>query len=300
MTELPVCPTCGSSTDSARMLKQLDCPNSGNGSLSVRIVECPECGHVFLNPQPSSEELAPYYQADYHVFADPLDKDSSVDRLIAAKLHGDRLNHALVVKGGRYLDIGCGLGEMVAAMARLGVEAEGVEPGARAVERARGLGSQVFHGTLEQARYPDETFDCVTLYHVLEHAPDPVALLTECRRILKPTGEIFVGVPNFESMTRRWVGWGWGAIDAPRHLHHFRAEPIRRAVERAGLHVVRIHTESFPEHIELDLAMNLRRRCLVPARITLKTGLVRPLARYLATKGSANGHGEALNLHLRK
>ena len=299
MIELSACPACGESALAARLLKRIDCRNRGNGSLPIHLVECP-CSHVFINPQPSSQELAPYYRSDYHVFANPIALDSAVDRLIATKLQGDRLNHALVVKGGRYLDIGCGLGEMVAAMARLGVDAEGVEPGAPAVERARGLGLKVFHGTLHEARYPDETFDSVSMYHVLEHTPDPIEVLAECRRILKPSGEIFVGVPNFDSLVRGWIGWNWPGIDPPRHLHHFRAASIRLAAARAGLKVVQLDTESFPEHIELDLANFLRRRALVPARFTLGARFNRPLARYLARKGSTTGRGEALNLHLRR
>ena len=117
MIELSVCPACSELAHAARLLKRINCRNRGNGSLTIRLVGCP-CSHVFINPQPSSQELAPYYRSDYHVFANPIAMDSAVDQLIAAKLRGDRLNHALVVKGGRYLDIGCGLGEMVRAFGR--------------------------------------------------------------------------------------------------------------------------------------------------------------------------------------
>jgi 2-polyprenyl-3-methyl-5-hydroxy-6-metoxy-1,4-benzoquinol methylase len=297
MTDVATCPICGEPATAARVLRRTECRHARNGTLSVRLVEC-ICKHVFIHPQPSSQELAPFYQSDYHVFANGIDEQSAIDQIITGKLRGNRLNHALVVNGGRYLDIGCGLGEMVAAMARLGVEAEGVEPGAPAVERARGKGLKVFHGTLHDARFADETFDSVSMYHVLEHVPDPISVLTECRRILKPTGELFIGVPNFDSLLRNWVGWNWAGIDAPRHLHHFRAESIRRAASRAGLKVVDLDTESLPESIEVDFADFLRKRALIPRRVTLKSHVARPLARYLATKGSTSGRGDALNLHL--
>src|SRR5215467_9071045 len=106
MIDLSACPACSESTHAARLLKRIDCRNRRNGSLPISLVECP-CSHVFINPQPSSQELAPYYRSDYHVFANPIAMDSTVDRLIATKLRGDRLTHALVVKGRRYLDIGC-------------------------------------------------------------------------------------------------------------------------------------------------------------------------------------------------
>ena len=119
-------------------------------------------------------------------------------------------------------------------------------------------------------------------------------------RLRQPDRLRFRGVPKFDSLIRGWIGWNWPGIDPPRHLHHFRAASIRLVAARAGLKVVQLDTESFPEHIELDLANLLRRRALVPARFTLGARLNRPLARYLARKGSTTGRGEALNLHLRR
>lgn len=184
-------------------------------------------------------------------------------------------------------------------MARLGMQAEGVEPAGAAVERARSLGLTIVHGMLADAHYPDASFDSLSLYHVLEHAPDPVALLAECRRILKPGGEMVVGVPNYESLVRGLVGWVWSAYDLPRHLHHFTAESLGQAARRAGLEVVSIGSESLPEHVEAELAGWLRRRAKVPLRLTMATHLTRPLARSLARRGNASGRGEALVAHLR-
>ena len=153
---------------------------------------------------------------------------------------------------------------------------------------------------LHDARYPDGSFDSMSMYHVLERTPDPVVVLAECRRILKPGGELFVGVPNFDSLVRTWIGWLWSGLDLPRHLHQFRADSIRRAARRAGLEVVQLETESFPEHVEGELAAFLRRRALVPRRFTLKSQVTLPLAGVLARKGNASGRGESLNVHLRR
>ena len=222
-----------------------------------------------------------------------------MDRLLARKHRGDRLNHARVVPGGKYLDVGCGLGEMVAGMARLGMEAEGVEPSPAAVDRVQSIGLKIHLGTLHDAQFPDSRFDSISLYHVLEHTPNPVAILAECRRILNPRGEIVVGVPNFASLVRSLVGCTWSAYDLPRHLHHFCQSSIRSVAARAGLTVVAMETESFSEHVEGELAMWARRRLKVPARLTLKTGVTRPLAAYLAKKGNASGRGESIVVHLR-
>jgi ubiquinone/menaquinone biosynthesis C-methylase UbiE len=298
MINLLACPACGAATGDLRAIIRKDVHQGGGTSLSTRLVDC-GCGHVFINPQPTWEELSPFYQSDYHVFADPLPDAASVDRLLACKHHGERLNHALVVPGGKYLDVGCGLGQMVAAMARLGMEAEGVEPGQAAVERARAIGLKIHVGMLHDAQFPDARFDSLSLYHVLEHTLDPVAVLTECRRILSPTGEILVGVPNFESYVRSLVGSTWTAYDLPRHVQHFCQSSISRVAARAGLTITAMETESLPEHVELELAKWLRRRLKVPARLTLKTGATRRFAAHLAKKGTASGRGESLIVYLR-
>jgi SAM-dependent methyltransferase len=299
MTELFSCPACAAPAVEAHELRVVDCrPAAGTGPvLLIRLVQC-GCGHAFVNPQPTWEELSPFYQSDYHVFADVLPDAARVDRLIAERHRGDRLNHARLVAGGRYLDVGCGLGEMVAGMARLGMNAEGVEPSRVAVDRAQGLGLKVFHGMLQDACYPDAAFDSVSMYHVLEHTPDPVTVLAECRRILKPGGELLVGVPNFESRVRGLVGWCWTALDLPRHLQHFTPDSLERAARRAGLAVTAVETESLPAHVELELATWLRRRLLVPKRLTLATRVTWPVATFLSRQGNATGRGEAIVAHL--
>jgi hypothetical protein len=82
-------------------------------------------------------------------------------------------------------------------------------------------------------------------------------------------------------------------------LHHFSQSSIGSVAARAGLTVTAIETESFPEHVELELVNWLRRRLKVPARLTLKSGATRPLAVYLANKGNVSGRGESIVVHLR-
>jgi 2-polyprenyl-3-methyl-5-hydroxy-6-metoxy-1,4-benzoquinol methylase len=291
-------PACGAPTSNSREIIRKDVQHGDGPPLSTRVVEC-GCGHAFINPQPTWEELSPFYQTDYHVFADQVPDTATVDRLLARKHRGDRLNHASVVPGGKYLDVGCGLGEMIAGMARLGVDAEGVEPSPAAVDRAQSLGLKVHLGMLHDAQFPDSRFDSLSLDHVLEHTPNPVVILAECRRILNPKGEIVVGVPNFGSLVRSLVGCTWSVYDLPRHLHHFCQCSTRNVAARAGLTVVAMETELLPEHVEVELATALRRRLKVPARLTLKTGTTRPPAAYLANKGNASGRCESIVVRLR-
>jgi 2-polyprenyl-3-methyl-5-hydroxy-6-metoxy-1,4-benzoquinol methylase len=298
MKHLTNCPTCGTAVSKTRAVRHFRSFHQGH-FIDTQLVEC-TCGHVFANPQPSWVELPPFYGGDYHVFArDPLDA-SLIDQLIATRSSDGRFNHLKVLPGGRYLDVGCGLGVMVAAMSRLGMKAEGVEPSPVAAEKARDAGLVIFCGTLEDAKCDSESFDCISLYHVLEHAPDPIRLLRECCRLLKPGGEVVVGVPNYNSLILSLVGSVWSALDQPRHLHLFRPASMRRAADRAGLRIVAMETESLVEHVEGELVRWLRRRMFVPARLTLATHAVRPLAARLASAGNRSGRGEAIVARMEK
>jgi SAM-dependent methyltransferase len=238
MKQLTNCPACGASAKLSRVVSRHS-SRHGAASIDTQLAEC-SCGHVFTNPQPTWDDLAPFYGGDYWVFVKPQLDAAGIDELIASRSFNGRFNHVKIVPGGRFLDVGCALGDMVAAMARLGMQAQGVEPSPIAAEKARAGGLEIHCGTLEDAKYDDECFDCISMFHVLEHTPDPVGVLGECRRILKPTGEMIVGVPNYNSLVHRILGSGWTGLDQPRHLQHFRpvgaiyGRPCRPAHCRVG------------------------------------------------------------------
>ncbi len=221
-----------------------------------------------------------------------------IGRWIEQRRHGDRFNHVPIVIGGRFLDVGCGSGDMVAAMACLGMESEGVEPSRYAATKATEAGLKVTCGLLHDAAFPNAAFDAVSMFHVLEHTPDPIEVLRECRRILKPGGELVIGVPNFDSLVFALVGKGWVGLQLPSHVQHFSPTSLRIAADRAGLAVGLIETESFPEHVEGELTNWLRRRFLVPGRLTKRTGFLRGISAHLARKGEATLRGESIVAHL--
>lgn len=304
MITLEECPACGGAVNDARFVHRfMTAPPRDEPRLQTILVRCSRCGHVFSNPQPSWNELAPFYGGgsmyENHHGDKGFDFDK-VERLIANKFDGSRFNHIPVIKGGRYLDVGSGDGLLVAGMARLGMESHGVEPRADAVAACRAVGLDVREGTLEEAQFPNDYFDCMSMNHVLEHVPAPVTLLHECRRVLKPGGEFVVGVPNYRSMLFGLVGWMWLGLDPPRHLHQFGEETLRLVAERAGLTVKAVVSESLPEFVEAELARWLRRWARAPMRLTLKTKVARPLASLLARRGNNSGRGEALVAYLTK
>jgi SAM-dependent methyltransferase len=143
-------------------------------------------------------------------------------------------------KPARLLDVGCGSGVLLARMQSFGWQAEGVELDPDGVNAARARGVLVRQGTLEQQAFPENHFDAVHSAHVIEHVYDPVSLLRECHRILKPGGTLVILTPNVESWGHKQFGSAWLNLDPPRHLVLFSAATLRRAAEQAGLTVQRL------------------------------------------------------------
>jgi 2-polyprenyl-3-methyl-5-hydroxy-6-metoxy-1,4-benzoquinol methylase len=145
---------------------------------------------------------------------------------------------------GTLLDVGCGSGEFIERMHALGWEVAGVDPDPRAVAFAVRRERRVFEGTIADVP-PDLRYDVIVLSHVIEHVPDPVALLRECgRRLRQSSSRIVVTTPNVKSLGHRWFGKYWRGLEVPRHLQLFSPETLAECVKRAGLSVHSLTTES--------------------------------------------------------
>jgi 2-polyprenyl-3-methyl-5-hydroxy-6-metoxy-1,4-benzoquinol methylase len=139
---------------------------------------------------------------------------------------------------GRALDIGTGNGVYAATLKRIGWDVTGVEFDAEAARNtAARHGLRVLNCTLEEARFEDEAFDFISMFHVIEHLPDPVATLREVRRVLRVGGQLMLRTPNFDSLTRRATGRHWRGVEAPRHLYLFNRRSLARALTEAGFRV---------------------------------------------------------------
>lgn len=146
---------------------------------------------------------------------------------------------------GKLLDLGCGDGRFLALMRDAGWDVKGIEPDPTAAKVAQQeLGISVTVGTLADAKFPDESFDAVTLSHVIEHVHDPVALLSECRRVLKPGGSAVIVTPNIASLGHQKFESSWRGLEPPRHLHIFSVGTLRACCERAGLRVQALRTSA--------------------------------------------------------
>jgi len=138
------------------------------------------------------------------------------------------------------LDVGCGDGSFLDALAQQGWEVNGTELSvsiaATAMER---LGDRIHVGGISDAGFPQNSFDLITFWHVLEHLEDPRRALSDAERLLKPDGRIVVAVPNLTSWQAGWFKEHWLHLDVPRHRWHFSPKVLETLAHRSGLYVDR-------------------------------------------------------------
>ncbi len=209
----------------------------------AQFVRCKNCGLIYQNPRPTFEAMQRHYPPEYTSYSDPLtclEKPFSLRKL--AVLYGLYKRTRFVTKHkstpGRLLDVGCATGAFLWAMQKRNWEVYGVEISQSAVMVARNRYQlEVFHGTLQEAAFPTEFFDVVTMWDVLEHLHDLQNSLQEVYRILKPNGLFLARVPNFSSLDAKWFKSNWAGLDAPRHLYVFTPQTLTKLVEKNGFSV---------------------------------------------------------------
>jgi SAM-dependent methyltransferase len=242
--ETAACLVCGASLEGARSLATPDRKGIAPPG-TYRILVCPDCGGGNTEPRVPPEELGPYYESEEygpHVsggLMGPLFGFAMTTRLRTARLFRPLRR----MEPGTLLDVGCGRGDLGAALIRRGWTVAGLDASPRAVAEAVERGVDAKLGTLEGAELPADTYDAIVFHHALEHVVDPVASLQAARRALKPGGTRLIGVPNFDSNRSHRYGERWWLLELPRHRFHFTPKALGIALERAGF-----ETESLRPH----------------------------------------------------
>jgi SAM-dependent methyltransferase len=144
--------------------------------------------------------------------------------------------------GGRFLEVGFGDGSTLARMRELGWSVVGIEVDPVSVANTRSLGLDTREGPLKSHAFPDASFDAIYASHVVEHVHDPLGLLQECLRILKPGGTVVMTTPNLASWGHRRFKADWVPLDSPRHLMLFTPQTLRTLVGKAGFRTVGVRS----------------------------------------------------------
>lgn len=228
----------------------------------ICVIQCETCGFIHISPLPDPEALERDYRDNYY-------EDEARDRLAYYERdrdwwmisHGDVLaeigSHMVPGTGRKLLDIGCGGGLFLEAARAAGWQVLGVEPGRAAVEHCRSKGLEVLQNTFDGAA-PElpGPFDVIHLRNVLEHVPDPLAMVAKAASLLAPGGLLVVIVPNdynpIQKALREQEGYRPWWVAVKHHLNYFNFESLERLASRHGLAPVSRFC-SYP--IDLFLAM---------------------------------------------
>jgi len=298
MHDLKACPVCGSS---AIRLAYRATTTRGSDGREWQVDECTNCSLGFMNPQPTWDEMQEYYSTSYEAYKPDHGAVAAEEELANEARRTGRFRHVEIIPGMKVLDVGCGGGLFLRVAARLGARVQGVEPSEVGAERARALGTPVFCGTLEQfADQIEERYDLITANHVLEHVPNPVGVLRCMAGLLAEGGLIWLSVPNAACCFSRWMPGVWHSADLPYHLLHFTPKSLIEAARRAGLAVEDLATYSLPSALAASLSQLLRRKFLVPARLTSGSRLMLSIAKRVGGWLDRRTAGEALLIRLRK
>lgn len=232
------CAVCGA-VNAEILFEGRDLWHGIEGRFPVR--RCLDCGLIYLSPRPERAEIGRYYPDDYapyHLADSETPNWWRRWNQHYAQNKRARAIEARVAGRGKALDVGCASGGFLEALRRRGWEVAGVESNAVVAEHARAsLGLDVFAGELEEAGFPENAFDLVTMWHVLEHVHDPLATLDEIARIIRPGGTLLLAIPDPDSLEARLFGRFWAGWDVPRHLHIFSRPLISRILCERGWQV---------------------------------------------------------------
>jgi 2-polyprenyl-3-methyl-5-hydroxy-6-metoxy-1,4-benzoquinol methylase len=243
-------------------------PLTGIGG-TFSLVRCAACDLVLTNPRPTPESLGWFYPEDYSPYqtenaharrwqwlehlalrsrfgyppqpAGPL--ANLLSQLAMWKFHSRAQRHEWIPfrAPGRLLDVGCGAGAFLERMQSFGWTVTGLDYAAdvaRRVEQRTGI--KVHAGTLPHADLAPQSFDAVTMWHVLEHVPHPRQLVEAAAKLLRPGGLLVIEVPNIESRTFAEFREHWFGLELPRHFQHFSPKNLSATLPSDLLRIVEV------------------------------------------------------------
>lgn len=236
-----LCPNCGDKNISF-IISAKDHTVSGE---EFEIWECKNCTQRFTQNVPGKENIGKYYQSQNYI------SHSDTSEGLVNNLYHKVRKRTLIQKRkliekttgkdeGNILDVGAGTGAFLNSMKNANWTVTGTEPD----ENARGKAKELYGINLEGSRkidsLPSQSFDAITLWHVLEHVHDLHLYVEQLKNLLSPGGKIFIAVPNYTSYDARIYKQFWAAYDVPRHLYHFSPKAMKNLLNSHGLKVEKV------------------------------------------------------------
>ena len=238
MVHHKVCPLCSSE----KISLYLRCTDHFISKEVFQVDKCMECGFQFTQDYPEEGEIGKYYESEHYISHSDTSKGFSnklyrLARNIMVRRKMGIIRKVTGMKKGKLLDIGSGTGHFAGTMKRAGWQVRGIEIN----EKARSYSASKFglevKGPESISAFEPHSFDCITLWHVLEHFHDPFRYASDIIQLLKPEGFCIIALPNSNSYDAKYYGSFWAAYDVPRHLWHFNPSTFRLFSKKTGFRV---------------------------------------------------------------
>ncbi len=229
------------------------------------IVTCTKCTFLYTNPRPNTKSIGAYYKSDDYI--SHTNKSNSPINLIykLARTQTLKWKFNLVNKTNPnlLLDYGCGTGHFLQYCKNKGVEIRGFEPDDKARKIAEmELGHQLFSSRDNIT----ESFNTITLWHVLEHIPNLNETLQWLKNHLAKNGQLIIAVPNPNSYDAKIYSKHWAAYDVPRHLYHFTKNTLTQLANKHSFCVESIHPMKLDSFYVSLLSNNHKSNAIKPTK----------------------------------
>jgi len=233
------CPICGAK----KIKKAIETKDYFLTQEDFSISKCEKCGFHFTNPRPTESHLGIYYKSEDYI------SHSNSKKGLFGFLYQEVRKITLWKKyqlvnsfrsGDRILDIGCATGQFLHEFKTRGWESIGVEPD----EDSRTFAEEKYQLKViaeeQMNNLEDQSFDVITMWHVLEHVSDLEQRMNDLKRLIKANGVLFIALPNLESWDARFYREYWAGLDVPRHLYHFNKKNVKMLFDKFDFEVHKI------------------------------------------------------------
>ena len=239
MEVLLTCPACNSTS----FKKAISSRDYFLSKEEFSIDECDDCGLRFTNPRPGFDDIISYYNSTEYISHDTTNKGFLTRVYTVARNFMLKKKFSIVLqssKGKSILDIGCGTGEFLHFCQTKGFHAYGIELNEKPRESSKKTYGLDVREKISDFSPGNFKFDCITLWHVLEHIHELNATINNIRGLLKPEGVLIIALPNCKSWDAEHYKQLWAAYDLPRHLYHFNKKSFKKFAAMHLFSIVKI------------------------------------------------------------
>ena len=241
-----VCPVCGGSS----FKSFLTCADFFVSGEEYNIKQCSSCGFKITENIEDEINIGRYYQSDEYISHSNTSKGlvNSVYHTVRKTMLGRKrrlVERATSLKTGHLLDVGTGTGFFLNEMKEQGWQVTGTEKSSDARNFAKKEFNLENLPSEELFNMEDNSFDAITLWHVLEHIHKLNENMEAFYRLLKNNGKLLIAVPNHDSYDAKHYKEFWAAYDVPRHIWHFAPGQMKIFGEKHGFKLLSLHAMPF-------------------------------------------------------